>query len=451
MAAILAIAQTTIRGSLRSRVVHVLLALLLAVTLLPVILRGDGTLHGQLQLSLTYSLGMVGAVLSLVTVWLGCTQISLDIESHRIHLILTKPVPVLTLWLGKLLGIMAIQIVLLSVSAATILALTHWKLSQAENKAELAELKANVLTGRRVFDTDRPSLDELVKQEYRRRLHEGLIDTRLPEVAQLSTLQRELKGHLDEIPFSMTREWVIKGLPQLGPDEIVHLRYRIYRAQVKSRVRERTEGVWHVKEATSKRFVSQPRDAMSGVFLELPISGKFISEDGELKVAYTNFDPEQRVAIIQHIDGPSALLPAVSFANNYTRAVLLVLLHVVAIAAFSCALGGAFSTGAAAFLVCAYLALGALVDFQTPAKGEMDVPGGDAISQIQYQVRRGVRFITVGANEFSGISSLSHGRLIELSYIFTVAVKLLLIRALPVSLVGLLLLRQRELGAVLRP
>lgn len=451
MAPIWAIASTTVRGALRSRVIHILLLVLAVVSIFPMLLSGDGTVHGQLQLTLTYSLGMVGAVLSLVTVWLGCTQLSLDIESHRIHLLVTKPVSMLSLWLGKLLGIVFIQAVLLALSATLILILTQLRLHNSNfDEQELAQVKRSVMTGRKVYHPNRPSPEELVETEFQRRRREGLLDPKLPESIQRSTILREIRKSLDEIPYQQTRPWVIRGLPVLQEGEVIHLRYRIYLSKVKDRVRSETSGIWHLFDPETGKAMTAPQRVTTGQYHEIPIPAHVI-KDGELRVAYTNLTPKQEVAIIQHIDGPHALMPVASFVNNYSRAVLLVFLQVVAIAAFSCAAGGAFSTSTAAFLICAYLMLGGMVDFMTPARPEHEVIPTTGLARLQYKIRLGAQFITVGVNEYSDIASLAHGHLIELGNVAIVAVKLLIFRALPISLLGVFLLRRRELGAVLRP
>ena len=93
MRPVLAIAKSTIRAAFRSNLVLVLLALL-AVTaiILPLVIRGDRTAVGLVQISLTYMLGAIGFLLSLVTVWLGCTVTSDEIEGYQVHLVATKPV-----------------------------------------------------------------------------------------------------------------------------------------------------------------------------------------------------------------------------------------------------------------------------------------------------------------------------------------------------------------------
>ena len=62
---------------LRSRVVLVLLGVLvIAACWLPLTVRGDGTLTGMIRLQLTYPLGIGMFLLTLATLWAGCSGIA---------------------------------------------------------------------------------------------------------------------------------------------------------------------------------------------------------------------------------------------------------------------------------------------------------------------------------------------------------------------------------------
>ena len=72
------------RSATRSKVFHILFALIiLAVFLLPMTVSGDGTAIGLVQISLTYSLNVVVALISTTTLWLACSLLSREIEATR--------------------------------------------------------------------------------------------------------------------------------------------------------------------------------------------------------------------------------------------------------------------------------------------------------------------------------------------------------------------------------
>ncbi len=81
MRQLFAIARLAMSNAIRSRVVASLLALLvLAVLVLPLTIKSDGTLAGHVRIVLSYTLGLSFAILTLATVWAGCAAVSLEIR-----------------------------------------------------------------------------------------------------------------------------------------------------------------------------------------------------------------------------------------------------------------------------------------------------------------------------------------------------------------------------------
>ena len=142
MKAFIAIVRQTMRSAIRSKVFHVLFVLiLLAVFLLPMTVSGDGTAVGLVQISLTYSLGIVVTLISTTTLWLSCSQLSREIEAYNIHLVVSKPCPRWLLWLGKWFGIFVMHSVILLVSAAIVFVLIQWRVARGNfSEAELIRL-----------------------------------------------------------------------------------------------------------------------------------------------------------------------------------------------------------------------------------------------------------------------------------------------------------------------
>ncbi len=102
MKRIFAITTIAIRSAVRSRVVLAVSTLILLILIgLPLTVEGDGTISGQANITLRYTLTAVSFLLGLVTVWLGCASISVDIQQRQIHLLSTKPVRAIELWTGK--------------------------------------------------------------------------------------------------------------------------------------------------------------------------------------------------------------------------------------------------------------------------------------------------------------------------------------------------------------
>src|SRR5258705_12902679 len=130
MQRLLAIAWLTWKAALRFRLFLVLVVLLLAAVVgLPLLLKDDGTARGFTQILLTYSLSSITALLGLSTLWLACGTLARDIEECQMQMVAVKPIPRWQIWLGKWLGIMSLNVVLLALSGAPVFCLLQWRAS----------------------------------------------------------------------------------------------------------------------------------------------------------------------------------------------------------------------------------------------------------------------------------------------------------------------------------
>lgn len=116
---ILAVAKATISEGIRTKmVVFVVLLILAWVVAIWFNASGDGTIKGRVQMFMTYSLGFAGFVLSLLTILFGCRSLSAEIAQRQIYAIVSKPVPRWQILVGKWVGVMALNVVLLGIVGA---------------------------------------------------------------------------------------------------------------------------------------------------------------------------------------------------------------------------------------------------------------------------------------------------------------------------------------------
>src|ERR1041384_2323051 len=128
MQRLLAIALLTVRAAFRYRLPLVLGALLICgVVVLPIIIKDDGTARGFTQIVLTYTLALITFLLGFVTVWLGCGTLAKEVEEAQLQMVVVKPISRWQIWLGKWVGIMTLNAMLLAVSGAAVYSLMQWK------------------------------------------------------------------------------------------------------------------------------------------------------------------------------------------------------------------------------------------------------------------------------------------------------------------------------------
>lgn len=112
---VLGIARTLVDEAIRMKVALIFIVLVVVVLpILPFLLNPAERLQYRVQSFITYSLGLGTLFLSLMTVFLACKTISDELERRQIFLTMTKPVSRGQYLLGKWLGIMALNLLLMA-------------------------------------------------------------------------------------------------------------------------------------------------------------------------------------------------------------------------------------------------------------------------------------------------------------------------------------------------
>jgi len=120
------ITRHTLAESIRQKTVVFLIVLLAVLMLgLPFATRGDDTLSGAVQSFLTYSLTVLGFLLSCVTIFLSKT-VSDDLTGKQILILMTKPLARWQYVVGKWLGIVLLDTIVLAIAGVMIYAMTMY-------------------------------------------------------------------------------------------------------------------------------------------------------------------------------------------------------------------------------------------------------------------------------------------------------------------------------------
>ncbi len=453
-----AIASKTVRSAVRSRVVHVILFFcLLTVVVVPLTIASDGTAKGLVQVSLTYTLGIIGVLLSLVAVWLGSVLMSEDIEGYQIHMVITKPVSRSAVWLGKWLGIVLLLGGILFTSSAIILGMTYWRLHRSDfSAAEMTQLRKEVLVGRRLHQPEEPNFEELVELEYQHRV--ALFGPQLPQGMTPETVKRTIRSQLErrkgEVAFMGRRRWVFANVPRDFQGETFNLRYRLYVDRVKERDQRATQGVWFLRDpqagADQPQFRMLPKREVGGVFAEIPISRQAIGADGTVEIHYWNRDPGGSNVVLPPEDGPHLMLGAVGFWNNFARVVILIFIQVMFMATLGCACGATLSTPVAIFISFSYVFIGLLVRYMRPEDPGAVRTSENVLMKMILAVQRVAKMATVSLNDFIQVQPLTRGELVDIWVILLALITVVVVRGGIIGAIGLYGFSRRELGLVIR-
>src|SRR5687768_7262938 len=160
MRRILAISFLTIRAAFRFRVVLVMTLLLIGgVVILPLIIKDDGTARGFTQIILTYTLALTTTLLGFATLWLSCGILAREIEEAQMQMVVVKPIGRWQIWLGKWLGILMLNALMLTLAGAAIYATMQVR-ARKLNAKEQAILHEEIFVARKVAREQQRNYDE---------------------------------------------------------------------------------------------------------------------------------------------------------------------------------------------------------------------------------------------------------------------------------------------------
>ena len=319
MQRILAISWLTWKAALRFKLFLVIAVLLiLAVVGLPLVIKDDGTAQGFTQIILTYTLSAITALLGLSTLWLSCGTLARDIEECQIQVVATKPIARWQIWIGKWIGIVSLNAVLLAISGACVYGLLQYratKLPEAEQKI----LREQVLVARgSAKEPSNPAeIEADTEQVLQERLKSSPIEkVDLPEVRQ--QIREQVKAELQLVPPSYERVWKI----DLGFAKN-YLQGKPLQLRVKFNAAQKSESgtyvaLWQVGVPQKTKFwQSEPMSLAPDTFHEFEIPPDLFDENGLLTITFAN--PNQTALLFPLEDGMEVLYPEGGFGLNFAR------------------------------------------------------------------------------------------------------------------------------------
>ncbi|MCP4591509.1 MAG: hypothetical protein GY842_12255, partial [bacterium] len=229
MSRIWAVARHTIAAGVRMKVaVFFILLIGLSVLGLPFTLRGDGSLAGAIQSYLMYSLLLVSLLLSLQTIMMSWT-LSEEVAQRQILILMTKPLARWQYIVGKWLGIVLLDVMLLTGSGVGVYGMTRYLASLPERvEGDHYRIASEILVARHVSRVSVPDFARDAVREFERRQEEGLYAERVGLVPQdeKARLTDELETRWRAVPPFVGRLFTFENLYcSRVPDEYVQLRF----------------------------------------------------------------------------------------------------------------------------------------------------------------------------------------------------------------------------------
>jgi hypothetical protein len=342
MSRVWAIAGLTFREGVRMRIVLVfLLVLAFLLLMFPTALHGDGTVAGRLQNFLSYAIGATTFLLGLATVFLSCATLSNEIRLNQIHMVVTKPVARYQVLLGKWIGIMLLNLALLTACGTAIYAFARVIRNLPEtNVRDRINVEDVVWTARVAAQPDRPVEEwkKAAEQHVIRMLQTGELQD--DDFSKVNAFNERLKTEEIEwrsIKESEFRDYYFRNLTRPADSrEAMQVRFRARGIPIP--LEEILAIQWQFVDPETGAllgapFLTEKRTAQRHQFL---IRGQaIVSPKGEAVLRVTNpYDASERMNIqLEEKNALEILYKVGSFEANYVKALALSFMQLAYLAA----------------------------------------------------------------------------------------------------------------------
>jgi len=447
------IAGLTWKAAFRYRLFWILCVLLAgAVVGLPLIIKDDGTAQGMVQILLTYTLSATAALLGFATLWLSCGSLAKDVEECQMQMVAVKPIARWQIWLGKWLGIISLDAVLLALAGAAIFALLQWRAGRLP-PVQQKILREDIFVSRASAKEPPRNLTPMVDEYMRRAVKDpsALSSFDLSEMRKQITAR--IKSRYTDLPPGVSRMWGIDlhSLKDRLRDERLQLRVKFLTGDVNTEKQYAT--LWRVGPTNSNRQVVLEETLPADSFQEFDLPPNLLDDQGRLWIEVGN--PNDVSLTFPMEEGLELLYPESTFTINFARGLAIIFCWLALLASVGLASASFLSFPVAAFVSLAVLFIGlssgtvsTVVEQGTitgfdPAKGGY---GHTLVDYVVVPIFRGAQWVINLVQGFSPIDSLSSGRSITWTQLGLALLQIVLFLSGFFCVLGMILFARRELA-----
>jgi hypothetical protein len=454
MHSIWAVAINTVKQALRIKVAVVFTILL--VVLLPVLgftTTGDETLKGRLQTFVSYALSITSFLLCLLTIIISIYSVTSDIEQKQIYTVITKPIRRFQFIMGKLLGVIVLDVMLLALFSAIIYTITIYmpKFTKA-SPDELIKADNEFYTARASLTVPQEDVSKEVADRYAELKKRGELPTDMTreEVIDQLTKQAQLAKRAAGVGHVLL--WEFNNVKPLAKSLFIRFKYDVSVTPPDSEV----WGRWYVGDYQFFKYGTQSKTPIYDEvhknsvrdFHEIEVSSEVVPEDGHLAVAFMN-DPLNSnsmngITIIFPPDGLEVLYKADSFTSNFIRAVLLVLCRLIFLACLG-VLAASFLSFPVAILFCLVIFLTA--SFSGFVLESFSFLSANIGAVYSYSLKWLIQLLPQ-FDKFNPTKFLVPARLIQWSLLAKCALFMVCVKALLVMILSLIIFGYREIAKI---
>lgn len=427
------------------------LLLLGGVVVLPLIIKDDGTARGFTQIILTYTLALTTTLLGFATLWLSCGILAREIEEAQMQMVVVKPIARWQIWLGKWLGIMMLNAMLILLAGGAIYALMQVR-ARKLSASEQTILRNEVFVARKVAMEELPDFEEMAGRVLRERLKEGPPPEGLPLPALQTIFREQIKSRFQLVAPNQRRMWEIFVA---NPAEVSG-RPMTIRARFDPPVpdmNERFMTYWEFGDVTTKNQFKTNFVMPAEAYVEFPIPPNLVNEKGELHVRFDNLTEK---ALLFPDDGLQVMYRVGGFGGNFVRGLGIVFCWLALLAALGLAGASFLSFPVAAFCTIGVLILSLSTGTLKQIVEENGIVAVDPntgrveeqtfVNQIAVPIAKGMLGTFNLARGFSPIDNLSSGRAITWSDLSQAFLQICVLLGGLLAAIGISIFTRRELA-----
>ncbi len=450
-----AIVWLTFKAAFRYRLFWVLTVILLgSVIALPIIIKDDGTARGFTQILLTYTLGIITTLLGIATLWISCGALARDIEEAQIQMVVTKPIARWQIWLGKWIGLVLLNALLLAVAGSSVCFLLQWRAKRLP-EAEQQILRNEIFIARGSLKEPIEDTTAAVDALLRKRMEESKVANVDVQFVR-KELESQIKAAQQVVEPNYARRWTIDfGLMKnLLRDQPLTLRIKFQSPEARSLGDPPTYRAYWVigpPEASNQRRADMPSVA-AGTFHEFPIPPNLWDENGKLTIEFRNYNKVSLLFPLE--DGLEVLYREGGFALNFFRGLGIILCWLALLAAIGLCAASFLSFPVAAFFSVAVLAVGLSGGTLSKVVEDRSLTGFDPektvvmnwVDRVTVPVFQGMLKVLNLVEQFSPIDALSTGRSITWTQLSLAVWQIVIFLGGIFAVFGIVVFSRRELA-----
>jgi len=348
MTKVLAIAGIAVRNAVRSKVVIILLILLLlSIFGIPLTVKGDGTVAGHVQILLKYTIGFASLILSLATIWAGCAAVSLEIDDRYLQLIVTKPVHRWQIWMGKWLGLVFMNFVLLLFCGTVSYGLLLWTVrpSVLTDKEQIT-LREQILTARREYHPQPVDIRNEARAKLAKAMTRGDLPANTSEDEVYKAIVRNLLTKRFSVKPGEKHTWQFPYSHAFPSQQPLLFRFRLSSSEIDF---NDVTGLWKVGRTDNPYRNEHTIKSVPSRNYSFTVPTDKLNTGGDLLVEYQNINEKPVTVIFNPRDGLRLFVHEGSFEANYIRALLVLFFQLIFLAAIGVTMGSLFSMPVASF------------------------------------------------------------------------------------------------------